>query len=148
MAKSATRGWSSTRSGAPEPPEERRHRRAEPDHAHHDELAEGLEEAALRGHGRRAAEHESGQAVLGHLVAGLVGLLQRLRQRVGVELLVALHVAAVLEVEDREPAAIAAHQRVMIVARRVAVELEEAPRVGRVEEGLALVELERGDLAD
>src|SRR5436853_2883893 len=83
MSKSATRGWSSTRSGAPEPPEERRHRRAEPDHAHHDELAEGLEEAALRGHGRRAAEHESGQAVLGHLVAG-PELRVRLARREGV----------------------------------------------------------------
>ena len=79
------------------------------------------------------------------LVVGLVRLLQGLEQRVGVELLVILDVAAVLEKEDGEPPRLPGHERVAVVPRRILGELEEAARVRGVEERLALRDLERGD---
>src|SRR5262245_66182646 len=71
-------------------------------------------------------------------VALRVTLPKRREQGVSVELLVILHVAGVLEVEDREPGQVLRRERVATVAGRVAVEREETAGATIVEEDLAL----------
>src|SRR5262249_46271736 len=71
-----------------------------------------------------------------------------LQERVGVQLLLIPDLSPIVEREHVKPRHVRADERVMVVARRVPVELEEAACVRRVEEGLVFSYLHRRETPD